>query len=67
MNIEDINCKDCKWWIKNEINNIGICESTNNVHSGMELTLFAQDDYGVETVLMTKPDFGCKNFERKSN
>ena len=65
MNIEDINCKDCKWWIKNEINNIGLCGGTNNVNSGMEIIVDALDDYGVETVLMTKPDFGCKNFKKR--
>lgn len=57
-------CKHCKFWGKDFE---GVCDRVN--HSGIEKIIsiwsYASDDTGLETRLVTGPDFGCVLFEHK--
>lgn len=56
-------CKTCRWWGKERV---GACGIENTINTGAatnatRLAIYAKadDDSGLDAVLMTGPDFGC--------
>lgn len=62
-------CKDCKFWRKNYLNNCEgmYCDRANhwmpNSDQECSIEVAVADDTGLSTLLITKPLFGCVNFE----
>lgn len=61
-------CKDCKFWKQQSIDS-GICDRITHCNipknRSFEIDASADDDSNLQTELVTAPEFGCVNFEKK--
>jgi len=59
-------CKTCKWW---GVDFEEACDFVTNIQDNKKTILrihsFADDDQGLNTELMTGPDFGCIHHKTK--
>ena len=59
-------CSRCKWWGREYA---GVCSFVDTIHADKDaatvftIKAWALDDSGLETRLMTGPEFGCVKFE----
>lgn len=71
----DKTCSTCKYWVggylsyrqKHSLKNICDLANGNNLPDrvGLEILSYAMDDSGLNTELVTGPDFGCVNHSSK--
>ena len=57
-------CKNCKWW---GIDYAGACDFVNTTHAengdkSVQIKMYANDDSGLESMLLTARNFSCCHF-----
>ena len=63
-----MHCKNCRWWDSDgECNKVEWEEKGKPAPKMFQMNIRVADDTGLDVHLMTGPDFGCVQFEAKTN